>query len=221
MFFVGDTIDILSGIGRGDVARWSSPLLKVVLVTWGLSLTSGMEEVLGLVDPVGSIVVTLYMAVFHARRTPPPLGATVFSGLLFIHLGIGCVGLLSHKINFKIKKSKKKKTSKWLPTLIRQFRIAVSWSLTVLILWWWKSNIWWQKVLVKSSTACSLQFLSTVCVHALHIWEVRLVKHRAREWGSTLNTDFGVVLRYFMWLWWLFQLMTLFVSNFKLKILSS
>jgi hypothetical protein len=37
----------------GNVVRWSTSLLGVVMVAWGLSSASGVGEVLGLVGPVG------------------------------------------------------------------------------------------------------------------------------------------------------------------------
>jgi hypothetical protein len=45
--FVENTIFILSGTGKDNVARFGPPIVRVGLVVWGLSLAGGVGVVLG------------------------------------------------------------------------------------------------------------------------------------------------------------------------------
>jgi hypothetical protein len=67
--------------------------------------------------------VSFYMAVYRVRGVPPPLGDGRVLFLVLIYLGVGCVGLLSHKNKNKNKKKKEKRGYSETESLIR------SWSL--------------------------------------------------------------------------------------------
>ena len=76
MCYVEDATCMLNGIGKAKLV--GSDLL---LVAWGLSLTSGVGLVLGLVVPCpwwGLFVLPLYLAVFRVRGALPPLSMGAF-----------------------------------------------------------------------------------------------------------------------------------------------
>ena len=110
MCYVEDATYMLNGIGKAKLV--GSDLL---LVAWGLSLTSGVGLVLGLVGPCpwwGLFVLSLYLAVFRVRGAPPPLLMGAFFLLVSIHLALARLAFCLIKKEKRKKEKKKKKKKK-------------------------------------------------------------------------------------------------------------
>ena len=99
MFFVGDIIYVLSGIGKGNVGRRTSLCLWLGFVVWGLSSAGGVGVVLvfggsGGLSLVGvNFCYSLHGGVLHPRGPASPQCGCVFF-LVLINSGVGYVGLL-------------------------------------------------------------------------------------------------------------------------------